>query len=66
MKTVVTIKMFLVLCCSTNATNNSGYSYEVQELNGKEGTGVMFTQMEYNQGDTIKIVIPTRETVSLN
>ena len=35
MKTVVTIKMFLVLCCSTNTNNNSGYSYEVQELNDK-------------------------------
>ena len=66
MKTVVTIKMFLVLCCSTNTNNNSGYSYEVQELNDKGATGVMFTQVEYNKGDTIKITIPTRETASLN
>ena len=65
MKTIITVKMFLVLCCSTN-TNNSGYSYEVQELYDNGATGVMFTQVEYNKGDTIKITIPTRETASLN
>ena len=63
MKTIVAIKLFLVLCCSTS-TNENEYSYEVHEINNTENTGIVYSRVKRNQGDTIKIAIPTLEITS--
>lgn len=54
MKTIITIKLFLVLCCHT--VDNGQYQYDVKSLDDTTQTGVVFTGMKYSEGDTIKIV----------
>ena len=63
MKTIVTIKLFLVLCCSTS-TNDKEYSYEVHEINNTQNTGIVYSRVKHNQGDTIKIAIPAMQITS--
>jgi hypothetical protein len=63
MKTIVAIKLFLVLCCQTS-TNDKEYSYEVHELNNTENTGIIYSRVKHNPGDTIRIAIPTIEITS--
>jgi hypothetical protein len=60
MKTIVAIKLFLVLCCQTS-TNDNEYSYEVHELNNIKNTGIIYSKVKHNQGDTIRIAIPAIE-----
>lgn len=58
MKTIITIKLFLVLCCQTSV-NDKEYAYEVHELNNTKNAGTVYSRIKYNQGDTIEIAIPT-------
>jgi len=51
MKTIVAIKMFLVLCCSSY--NEGTYKYEVKNLQDTTQTGYVFTAVKYSEGDTI-------------
>jgi hypothetical protein len=59
-KTILTIKFFLVLCCQTS-TNSGQYVYEVYELPNKQKTGIIYSSVQYKQGDTIKISVPAIE-----
>jgi len=52
MKTIIGIKLFLVLCCQT--VNNGQYKYEVKSLEDTTQTGVIFSSTRYSEGDTIK------------
>jgi hypothetical protein len=52
MKTIIAIKLFLVLCCQT--VDNGQYKYEVKSLEDTTQTGVIFSSTRYSQGDTIK------------
>jgi hypothetical protein len=52
MKTIIGIKLFLVLCCQS--VDNGQYKYEVKSLNDTTQTGVIFSGMHYSEGDTIK------------
>ncbi len=52
MKTIIGIKLFLVLCCQT--VNNGQYKYEVKSLDDTTQTGVIFSSTRYSEGDTIK------------
>lgn len=51
MKTIVAIKMFLVLCCSSY--NEGTYKYEVKNLQDTTQNGYVFTPVKYSEGDTI-------------
>jgi len=51
MKTIITIKMFLVLCCSSY--NEGTYKYEVKNLQDTTKNGYIFTPVKYSEGDTI-------------
>jgi hypothetical protein len=51
MKTIVAIKMFLVLCCSSY--DGSTYKYEVKNLQDTTVNGYVFTPVKYTEGDTI-------------
>jgi hypothetical protein len=51
MKTIVAIKMFLVLCCSSY--NEGTYKYEVKNLQDTTVNGYVFTPVKYTEGDTI-------------
>ena len=51
MKTIVTIKMFLVLCCSNY--DSSTYKYEVKNLQDTTSNGYVYTSIKYSEGDTI-------------
>ncbi len=53
MKTIIGIKLFLVLCCQT--VNEGQYKYEVKSLDSSKQTGVIFTTTHYSEGDTIKL-----------
>ena len=53
MKTIIGIKLFLVLCCQT--TNEGQYRYEVKYLEDTTQTGVIFSGVHYSEGDTIKL-----------
>ena len=53
MKTIISIKLFLVLCCQTVSDNQ--YKYEVKSLEDTTQTGVIYTGMKYSEGDTIKL-----------
>ena len=54
MKSVVIIKLFLVLCCNTQ--NEYGqYVYEVKEIDNQKIGGVYYTHIKYNDGDTIQL-----------
>jgi hypothetical protein len=53
MKTIITIKLFLVLCCQS--VNDGQYKYEVKSLEDTTQTGVIYTGMKYSEGDTIKL-----------
>jgi len=53
MKTIIGIKLFLVLCCQT--TNEGQYRYEVKSLEDTTQTGVIFSGTHYSEGDTIKL-----------
>ena len=53
MKTIITIKLFLVLCCHT--ANDGQYKYDVKSLEDTTRTGVIFTSRQYSEGDTIKL-----------
>jgi hypothetical protein len=53
MKTIITIKLFLVLCCST--TDSGQYKYEVKNLEDTTQTGVLYSNGVYQEGDTIRI-----------
>ena len=55
MKTIVAIRLFLVLCCQTDVDGNM-YSYEVKELTNKDNPGILYSKAKYNVGDTIKIM----------
>jgi len=53
MKSVIIIKLFLVLCCDYQ--NQYGqYVYEVKEIGNNSG-GTFFTQIKYTEGDTIQL-----------
>lgn len=56
MKTIITIKLFLVLCCQT--VDNGQYQYEVKNIQDTTETGVVYTSIRYSEGDTIKIYSP--------
>ena len=56
MKTIIGIKLFLVLCCNTK-TEDNGYSYEVKDLQNSNSYGTILTERKYLEGDTIKIFI---------
>jgi len=51
MKTIVAIKMFIVLCCSNY--DGSTYKYEVKNLQDTTTTGHVYTSVKYTEGDTI-------------
>lgn len=51
MKTIVAIKMFLVLCCSSY--NEGTYKYEVKNLQDTTSNGYVYTSVKYFEGDTI-------------
>ena len=53
MKTIIGIKLFLVLCCQT--IDNGNYKYEVRSLDDNKTTGVIFSTAQYSEGDTIKL-----------
>ena len=53
MKIILTIKLFLVLCCST--TESGQYKYEVKNLEDTTQTGVIYSNIRYVEGDTIKV-----------
>lgn len=54
MKSVIVIKLFLVLCC--NYQNQYGqYAYEVKEIGNDNERGTFFTQVKYTEGDTIQL-----------
>jgi hypothetical protein len=53
MKTIIAIKLFLVLCCST--TESGQYKYEVKNLEDTTQTGVIYSNIHYIEGDTIKV-----------
>ena len=53
MKSVIVIKLFLVLCCSS--TDNGQYRYEVKNLEDTTQTGVVYTGTRYSEGDTIRV-----------
>ena len=58
--TITTIKLFLVLCCQTES---NGYTYEVKDLSNSHEKiitgGTLYTDSKYNEGDTIRLIIPT-------
>jgi hypothetical protein len=56
MKTIITIKLFLVLCCQT--VDNGQYKYDVKNLEDTTQTGVVYTSIRYSEGDTIKLYSP--------
>jgi len=51
MKTIVAIKMFLVLCCSSY--DNGTYKYEVKNLQDTTMSGYVYTPVKYTEGYTI-------------
>jgi hypothetical protein len=53
MKTIIGIKLFLVLCCQT--TNDGQYRYDVKSLGDTTQIGVIFSGIHYSEGDTIKL-----------
>ncbi len=53
MKTIIGIKLFLVLCCQT--VNDGQYKYDVKSLEDNKTTGVIFTTTKYSEGDTIRM-----------
>ena len=55
MKTIIIIKLFVVMCCQT--VDNGHYRYEVKSAKNNEETGVVFSTAKYSEGDTIKIPI---------
>jgi len=58
--TITTIKLFLVLCCQLES---NGYTYEVKDLSNSHEKiitgGTLYTDAKYNEGDTIRLMIPT-------
>lgn len=52
MKTILAIKMFLVLCCYQE--NNGVYAYEVKEIGNEKVTGTLYHPQRYSEGDTIR------------
>ena len=59
MKTIIVIKLFLVLCCQT--FTDGQYKYEVKTLDSTEQTGMIYSTEQYTEGDTIKIKLKTLE-----
>lgn len=53
MKSILVIKLFLVLCCST--TDSGQYRYEVKNLEDTTQMGVIYTNRFYTEGDTIRL-----------
>jgi hypothetical protein len=53
MKTIIAIKLFLVLCCQT--VSDGQYKYDVKNLQDTTQTGVIFSSKQYFEGDTIKL-----------
>ncbi|MCX8482527.1 MAG: hypothetical protein ORN50_03025 [Crocinitomicaceae bacterium] len=53
MKTIIGIKLFLVLCCQT--ANDGQYRYEVKSLEDTTQTGMIYSTAQYSEGDTIKL-----------
>jgi hypothetical protein len=53
MKSILIIKLFLVLCCST--TDNGQYRYEVKNLEDTTQTGIIYSNRVYTEGDTIRL-----------
>jgi hypothetical protein len=53
MKTIIVIKLFLVLCCQT--VTDGQYKYEVKTLDSTEQTGMIYSTEQYTEGDTIKL-----------
>ena len=53
MKTIIGIKLFLVLCCQT--VSDGQYNYEVKTLDSTEQTGMIYSTAQYTEGDTIKL-----------
>jgi hypothetical protein len=53
MKTIIGIKLFLVLCCQT--VSDGQYKYEVKTLDSTEQTGMIYSTAQYTEGDTIKL-----------
>ena len=51
MKTIILIKLFLVLYCSSN--DNGQYKYEVKNLNDSTQIGYVNSNTRYIEGDTI-------------
>lgn len=51
MKTILVIKMFLVLCCYQE--KEGVYAYEVQEVGKEKVTGTLYHTQKYSEGDTI-------------
>ncbi len=52
MKTIIGIKLFVILCCQS--AKDGQYTYEVKSLNDTTQTGVVFSTTHYSEGDTIK------------
>jgi len=51
MKTIIVL---VILCC--NSQSESGYKYEAKNLTTNQ-TGDFYTQVKYNEGDTVRIEI---------
>lgn len=52
MKTILAIKMFLVLCCYQE--KEGVYVYEVKEIGKEKVTGTLYHTQKYSEGDTIR------------
>ena len=63
--TITTIKLFLVLCCQPEV---KGYMYEVKDISNSHEKiitgGTLYTEVKYNEGDTIRLAIPKPSTLT--
>ena len=63
--TITTIKLLLVLCCQSEV---KGYMYEVKDISNSHEKivtgGTLYTEVKYNEGDTIRLAIPKPSTLT--
>ena len=52
MKSIIAIKMFLVLCCYQE--KDGVYVYEVKEIGNEKVTGTLYHPQRYSEGDTVR------------
>lgn len=56
MKTIIAIKLFLVLCCQSST--DGMHIYEVKSLSDTATTGIIYSSATYYMGDTIAMKFP--------